>query len=118
VAEIISFDGRLGVIRVVSSGAITLDEWNRSLERIAELSKVWDCNNVLVDISRQTTIPAIVDLYEFGAMLPRDYRYALVTSAEIPDGHLFLETVGANRGKIIGFFGNEEQALAWFAAFT
>ncbi len=116
--EQISYDENARIIKVISIGDIKYSEWKDSLSKIKEISNKYNCNRLLVDISQQTSTPKdTIELFLFGKELPINLRYAIVSTDEKSRNHKFLETVATNRGKLVSFFSDQNDALAWLKRF-
>ena len=93
----------------------TIADWREAYALHARLVQETGIRLTLVDIRKQKSRARILELFDFGMILPKDVRFAVL--AERRDDHRFVETVALNRGvKTKLFFGPEEEAVKWLTA--
>jgi len=94
--EMVSINKRLSMIQIDSTGFVDKNDLYSSLQSVLEIVEQTELKKVLVDATKQTNLPSIGDLYEFGTELltqARILKHALVVS-QLPHEELnFVETV-------------------------
>lgn len=106
----------LGIIQVDSYGEVTEGDLLTSLEDILAIHKQRGFSRVLVDASRETSLPNSLPLHQFGSALSEDatvIKFAVVFSEVVREDLRFLETVMQNRGMQVRLFNSRDEALAW-----
>lgn len=113
----VQFNKALGIIEVESFGVVTKADIKDSIEQIQQLQEEHDVSLLLVDTTRQDTIPNPIEIFEIFSVYPRDIRTALlvVKSQATARDVDFVETVATNRGKPIKVFYSSQQALDWLS---
>ena len=108
-------DEDIGIIVVESIGEISVDDINQSIAKIQEILNKKGISKVLVDASRQESLPSMIDSYDLFSTFPRDFMIAiLVKEYQITEEELnFIETVAVNRAIRMQIFSERENALAW-----
>jgi len=104
------------IIRVVSSGHTSIEEWNNSLDRVMKINAQTGITGVLIDTGLQASSPNTLHLFDFAAGLPAGLKFAIVVGAATRNDFDFLATVGVNRGKSIHIFEDYTSALEWLVA--
>ena len=90
----------------------TIADWNECRDLLAPLIEKSGIRLVLVDIRRQQASAPTLDLFKFGAEIPKDVKFAVLARRISDDS--FVETVARNRGAMARlFFGPEEDAVRW-----
>lgn len=102
-----------GIIRIVSSGHTSIEEWKNSLDRVLKINAQTEITGVLIDACLQQSSPNTLQLFDFAASLPAALRFAIVVGEPTKKDLGFLETVGVNRGKSIRIFADYNSALQW-----
>lgn len=111
--ELVKHEQADGFISVNSSGETNIWNWKSFLKQVLEINKRTNCKSVLVDVREEVSTPGTIEIFEFGASLPNGIRFAFITPEITPNDHIFLETVGLNRGKSIKLFNNYDEGINW-----
>src|SRR6478735_2767506 len=91
----------------------TLSDWEEARAAFLRLSETTGIRRALVDVCKQTTAGAQMDLFDFGRGIPSGMAFAVLSAPQRSD-HEFVETVALNRGKNVRLFlGSEEEAIGW-----
>ena len=107
-----------GIILVESFGTISIDDIRNSLDQVIKLQIETGYKRILVDGSKETSMPETFPLFEFGEDLAKSLsgsQIAVITSLFTHNDLNFLETVIANRGGKIRLFEKLKDAYAWLA---
>jgi hypothetical protein len=114
--ETVSINKRLGVIQIDSYGDVDRRDLNSSLQSVLEIVEKTGLKKVLVDTTKQTKLPSILNLHHFGEELStraRTLKHAVVISQLLHEDFQFIETVSVNRGVNMRIFDAVGDALAW-----
>lgn len=101
------------IILVESSGNVPIEEWQRSLRRVKELSEKTGIRLVLVDSRKQTSAPNTGDILEFGNSLPRNLKFAIIYSLKTKQKLWFLKIIAAGEGDTVDVFEKYDTAVDW-----
>ena len=105
-------------ILVVSTGRVTNEENERTIEKIMSSYEEKGINKVLIDCSKAEELPSTFDEYKGAKKLSSNMhrmRYALVINEKLKKEQRFFETVVKNRGGIIELFSDKQSALDWLS---
>jgi hypothetical protein len=114
--ETVSIREDLQIIHVDSYGDITVEDLKTSLNTILRFRKERGLTRVLVDATKETSLPSTLPIFEFGkdfAARVRGMSFALVAGQVTRDRVELLETVAINRGADVEMFDTTDAALAW-----
>lgn len=114
--EKVKVNRELNIIEVILFGDVTVEDSISSLSSVEKLSKETGITNILVNSTKETSLPSIAKIYNFSSNLPRSIRFAVIAEEDqstIHDLH-FLETVAKNRGFLVQIFTSKNEALKWF----
>lgn len=113
--EDVTINKELDIIEVYSYGNVTGEILDATVKQIKRIEKETGINKVLVDTTKQKSMPDTITLYEFANNLPRDFMYAIVISEKqsTKPEQDFFETVAHNRGFVVNEFTSKEEAIAW-----
>ena len=105
----------LEIIEVQSYGEVTGVDISNSIRQIVEIQRDSDIDKLLVDTTRQETLPSPIEIVKIFSAYPRDLKTALLVNASqaTVDDVEFVETVAVNRGKRIQMHYDQEKALRW-----
>jgi hypothetical protein len=105
----------MGIIEVNSYGVVTKDDILGSIEKIQQIQSESGIDKLLVDTTRQETLPSPIEIFELFSVYPREIKTALLvnTSQTTAKDVEFVETVALNRGKHMKVVHDREQALQW-----
>jgi len=106
----------VGIIEILSFGKITRDNIEKSFEKINELYETTGINKILVDTTKQESMPGTLDIFEIFSKIPDKTWIALIKNkhqATWPDIR-FSETVAFNRGLYnLRVFDYKSDAIDW-----
>jgi hypothetical protein len=114
--ETTTVNREIGLIEVDSFGVVTIADWEKTFAEILEINRIHGFDKVLVDTSRQVSIPETFTIFEFGQLLSNQSRfmkYAIIVGDKTSFGQKFLETVTLNRGANYSVFTEKPPALEW-----
>ena len=106
----------LQIIQVDSHGDVTAENLKRSLEEVVRIHQKRGLSKVLVDATKQRSLPDTVPVFQFGSELAeasRKLKFAIVSSRKTVAAQKFLETAAVNRGACVQVFDSVDAALAW-----
>lgn len=106
----------LGIIHVYSYGEVTEGDLLASMEEVLAIHRQRGFSKVLVDASKETSLPSTPPLHRFGSLLSENatvLKLAVVVSDAVRDDLHFLVTAAQDRGMHVKIFDTREQALAW-----
>ena len=111
----VSFNKELEIIEVESFGEVTGLDISNSIQQIKEIQQDSGVDRLLVDTTRQQTLPSPIEIVEIFSAYPRNLKTALLVDASqaTVDDVEFVETVAVNRGKNIQLHYDREKALRW-----
>ena len=104
------------IILVESYDEISVEDIRNSLAQVITIQRETGYVKILVDGSKETSMPETFPLYEFGEDLAKSLRgsqIAVIRSLFTHRDLEFLETVISNRGGQIRVFESVEEAYAW-----
>ena len=118
--EFISYNEGDPMIQVRSEGEVTLDQWQRSLERAAQFRDKFGVECLLVDVRRQWHSAGLKELFRFANMIPGDLRIAMLVDDlyrehrhGVEEKQRFLEEMARQAGKTVKSFLEESEAKDW-----
>jgi hypothetical protein len=114
--EALSIDSEYGVILIDSFDHVEKDDLSQSLELALQIANDQGLNKIMVDATRQTSLPSIMPLYSFASELSRracGLKHAIIVAEQSRKDMRFIETVAGNRGAIIQIFSSRDDALSW-----
>ena len=105
----------LGIIEVQSYGMVSKEDIAESITQVRHIFDTKGLNKVLVDTTRQETMPSTVGIYDLFSTFPRKFKLAMLIeeSQATKKDISFAETVGSNRAVQVKIFHEKEQALHW-----
>jgi ethanolamine utilization protein EutP (predicted NTPase) len=105
----------VGIIKVESYGVVSKEDIANSITKIRQILNEKGINKILVDTTKQETMPSTYGIFDLFSTFPREFRLALLTqqSQATAEDISFVETVGVNHGVQVKIFHEEEQALQW-----
>jgi hypothetical protein len=111
----ITVDESRGIIMVDSYGKSSKEDIAKAISEAQQLFANRGFYKILVDTTKQESMPSTIDIFELFSSFPREFRTAMVLdkNQETEGGLSFAETVGVNRGVRIRKFYNRELALQW-----
>jgi hypothetical protein len=114
--ESVRVDSEHNIILIDSSHQVSTDELRQSLESVLQIAQQKTINKVMVDATRQKSLPSVMALYYFAVELStraRGMRHAIVVAGESPEDLRFIENAARNRGVNMQIFSSQEDALSW-----
>lgn len=113
--EKIIVNKELQIIEVISVGTITIDDMSSSLTAVEKISSETGFTKILVDTTRETSFPSIIQAHGFASKLPRGIMFAIIAKKGQPTQERvrFTETVAINRGFMFQLFTSKNEALEW-----
>ena len=104
-----------GIIEVQSYGVVTKEDIAESINKIQQIGKTKGIKKILVDTTKQETMPSTVDVFEIFSNFPRGFRLATLIQRSQATAEVlrFVETVGVNRAFPVKIFYEKDQALQW-----
>ena len=106
----------LQIIHVDSYDDVSLEDLKGSLQTVLTLSQARGITRVLVDATRESSLPDTLPMFEFGSDLARivgGLKFAVVRPPALKEDLNFLESVTRNRGAMVRIFSTEAEALGW-----
>ena len=106
----------LQIIHVDSYGDVTIEDLESSLDAVLQIRRERGLTKVLVDASKETSLPSLMRIYDFGSNVAanlRGVRIAVAISPHTQEDLSFMETVARNRGALVAVFVSVDAALAW-----
>ena len=101
------------IIQVKSWGDISADEWLATSKEVLRIHDEDDVKLVLVDATRQTSIPPVGEIYEFAKFWNPNIIVAVVANKTTIENQKFHQNTALNRGKIIQVFESRDSAIDW-----
>ena len=113
--ENVTINNEHGIIEINSYGDITETILYESVNKLKQFREETGINKVLVDTTRQNSMPNTISLYNFGNNIPHLFKYAIIVSDLQPTkkDQDFLEAVTIKRGFRVQEFISREEAIEW-----
>lgn len=113
--ERVSVDHAVGIIEVASEGVVTVAENAAALKEVIEHVGATGYRRVLADTRKQTVVPSIFGILEFGQNLPRNILLAMIVEPGQPTAEIvdLLRVIAGSHGTRMGLFAGRDEALAW-----
>ncbi len=104
-----------GIIQVQSYGVVTKEDIAESITKVRQILDTEGISKILVDTTRQETMPSTIGIFELFSTFPREFMLALLIqpSQATAEDISFAETVGLNRGIQVKVFYEQGHALQW-----
>ena len=111
----ININEKLKFVTIFSYGKVTNDDISESIDTVAKLFHEGKINKVLVDTTKQVSVPDVVGFYDLSKKFPYGLKIALLTTKEQLsfEGLKFFETTSFNKGKDLKIFNLIEEAKNW-----
>lgn len=116
----VKYDAELGIVCIVNSGRITIDEFKEGAFEIIAQARKHRTNLVLIDDSKLEITVSTNDIFKMpqfyeDAKAYRGSRWALIQPPEGPalKELKFYETVCRNRGWLVKLFSDRQAAVDW-----
>lgn len=106
----------LQIYRIDSYGDVSIEDMKQSLAQLVEMQRESGLRRVLVDATKETSLPPAGPLYEFGSELAKTVAhltFAIAVAPGLARDLGFIETVTRNRGMQVRVFDSVDAALAW-----
>jgi hypothetical protein len=116
--DVISINTELNLIEVRSTGVVRKNDILSSIAKIIEIHKETGLNKVLVDTTRQASMPMATEAFEIFSNWPPELKLAFLTRPQQPteEDIIFAETVGVNRSGRMKIFQDQSAAIEWLNA--
>ncbi len=117
--DTIKYDSKNNFIVMKTQGDASAERMIQAFNQIIELSEIENCKTVLLDATKTTKLPSIVNLHSVGTFFSKqsvklsEISVAFVISDEISNDFRFFETVLINRGVYFNSFKNVDEAKDW-----
>jgi hypothetical protein len=115
--EYVTYDDRKQLVRVMSVGETSIQEWKKSAFIISNLIQEFNSRSVLIDVRCQMKGPDYRSVFNFGVDLLRLKNFMGVKFAILVNGfsdiHDLLMRTTTFRGLNFKIFENEEVAIYW-----
>ncbi len=100
---------------ILSYGKVTRDDISESINTVAKLFHEGKINKVLVDATKQKSVPSIGEFYDLSKVFPDGIKIAILTTKEqLSSEHLkFFVTTSLTKGKDLRIFNSIEKAKNW-----
>lgn len=104
-----------GIIEIESYSVITKVDIAESISKVQQILNDKGINKILVDTTKQDTMPSTLAIFDLYSTFPQEFRIAIliqksqVTAEDISSA----ETVAVNRGVLMKVFCEKEPALQW-----
>ena len=104
-----------GLIEIRSFGTVTKEDIEVSISEILRLQEEAGFSKVVVDTTKQTSMPRTFHIFDLFSAFPRDIRFALIVDREQHSYRdiRFAETVSMNNNVSLRLFETREAALEW-----
>jgi hypothetical protein len=104
-----------GIIEVHSYGMVSKEDIAESITKVRQILNVKQISKILVDTTKQETMPSTIDTFELFSTFSLEFKLALLIeqSQMTAEDITFAETVGVNRGVRVKIFHEKKQALQW-----
>ncbi len=111
----INIDEKLKFAKILSYGEVTNDDIDESINTVARLFHDGKINKVLVDTTKQESVPSVISFYKFSKKFPFGLKIALLATKEQMSfvDLKFFETTSFNKGKFLNIFNSIEDAKNW-----
>ncbi len=103
------------IIEIKSYGVVSKNDIKESIAKIKQIYNEIGINKIIVDTTKQESMPDTMGIFDIFTTFPRDFKVALirndgqVTSEDIH----FIETIAHNRGIMIKAFSSIDDAKEW-----
>ncbi len=103
------------IIEIKSYGVVSKNDIKESIAKIKQINNEIGINKVMVDTTKQESMPGTMGIFDIFTIFPRDFKVAVLTN----EGQLtsedihFIETIAHNRGIMIKEFSSIEDAKEW-----
>lgn len=111
--ESVSVDHDRGIIRVLSTGTVSAEDIRTSFRAVQDIRDRTGIRRVLVDVTRQDSLPELLSMYDIARELPTGFRFAVITGPTTKDKQEFTHRAAVLEGKPMWTFEDSEAALAW-----
>ena len=117
--ETVTFDQDEGFILVESTGVVSYEELQDSLQQILDIKLNHGLSKVLIDTLKQKNAPSLDQIMDFSEDLPSDMCFAILVddlSRETKASEIkqkFIESVGGTVGKTVHTFVDKKHAVNW-----
>ena len=117
--EEIKVDEERGIIEIRSFGKVSRQDIENSISTVTRINRERGINRILVDTTRQQSVPHTTNIYQLLSDFPHDLRVALLADEAQPTFNDigFLETVSKNRAIHISAFTSRDEALKWLETY-
>lgn len=115
--DVVKLNKKAGIIEVRSSGVVSRQDIEKSIAEVNRIHRETGHHRILVDTTRQTSMPGTVDIFELFSRFPPELRVALlalddqVTLSDLA----FTELVAKNRALQIRVFYSKKDAMKWLS---
>lgn len=106
---------KLGLLEITSTGIVTADDIDDSIEKSKAAFEKLGINKLIVDTTKQEKMPGTVSIHRIFSNFPRNISLALVAERNqlTENDIIFGENVAVNRGVRMRIFYNREEAIKW-----
>ena len=117
--ENVKYDSKYNLIVIKARTEPSTEDIKQVFKKVLEMSKIENCNNVLLDGTNTKKLPSIIKLYSIGLFMIGHIvkllklRIAYVIPEDISYGFRFFKDVSENRGVIVNKFKNVDDAKDW-----
>ena len=111
----ISVNEKLKFATILSHGKVTKADIEESMNTVTKLFHDGRINRVLVDTTKQESVPSVISFYELSKKFPSRLKIALLATEEQTSfaDLKFFETTSLNKGKYLNIFHSIEDAKHW-----
>ncbi len=113
--DLVTINKDENIIEITSYGVISKNDIKESIAKIKQIMNEIGINKVMVDTTKQESMPGTMGIFDIFTIFPRDFKVALFRN----DGQLtsedihFIETIAHNRGIMIKAFTSVDNAKEW-----
>lgn len=113
--DIVRVNEDLGIVEIESHGVVSKDDIAASFEALKQILAERKIDKLLVDTTKQETMPTTGEIYELFTAFPPELKMALLidTSQATADDISLVETVTVNRAIAARIFTDRDDAIQW-----
>ena len=111
----ISIDEELKLLTILSYGKVTSDDISESIDTLTKLFHEGKIDKVLVDTTKQESVPSFSKLFTLSERFPPGLKIALfATKEQLTYVNLdFFELTSKNKHKMVQVFNSISEAKEW-----
>lgn len=113
--DVVRVNDELGIVEIESHGVVSKDDIAASFDQLKAILETQKIDKLLVDTTKQETMPTTGEIYELFTAFPTEYKMALLIdeSQKTAEDISLVETVTVNRAIDARLFTDRAEAIAW-----